>query len=240
MDLRNMKPLLQTPRLSLRGFAIKDLVVTLAVVLILVILAYVTINAAHERALRAQCRNNLMQIGAALKSFSQANNGLLPDCSRSNPQFWGGAWPWDVNTNVITELDQRGAPRNSLYCPANPAMNDISHWEFWRFTGSRIRVISYGLLLNGRGQVPPDFWRKDLLGAGAVPPAQTELAFDATVSMRGDFGHIIGTFTDRSNHMRRSLPTGGNVLFEDQHVDWRDFKQMQPRFTTMPDATWYF
>lgn len=235
-----MKILLQTRRESLRGFSLKELAVAVAVVLVLAALAVAAVSLARERALRARCRANLGHIGAALKSYSDAHGNLLPDCSEDNPQFSGGAWAWDVNTNVITELEQRGVARNDFYCPANPGMNTLSHWEFWRFTRTRIRVISYGLLLYGNGQIPPDYWRKDLAGSGGHPPAQTELGFDATLSMGGDFHHITGIFTDRSNHVGRRLPYGGNILFEDQHVDWRDFKQMQHRFNTFPAAAWYF
>jgi Tfp pilus assembly protein PilE len=222
------------------GFAIKELIVVLAVVAVLAVLAILAIGSARERSLRANCRNNLMQIGAALKDYTQANSGALPDCSPANPQFFGAAWPWDISTNLVSELMQRGVSRNSFYCPANPAMNDLSHWEFWRFTHSSIRVISYGTLFNGQGQIPAEFWRKDLSGSGSLPPSQTELGFDATVSMRGDFAHIVGNNTDRSNHTRGSRPKGGNVLFEDMHVEWRGFSQMQRRFSTIPNAAWYF
>lgn len=222
------------------GFSIKELIVVLAAAAVLAVLAVLAISSAKERSLRIKCRNNLMQIGTALRDFSLADGGSLPDCSPASPQFSGGAWPWDISTNLVSDLQGRGVSRNSFYCPANPAMNDASHWEFWRFTHSSIRVISYGTLFYGRGQIPTEFWRKDLSGNGAIPPSQTELAFDATVSMRGDFAHVVGIFTDRSNHMRGNQPKGGNVLFEDMHVQWRDFSQMQLRFATRPDGAWYF
>lgn len=235
-----MKTSLSALRPRSYGFSIKELLVVVAVVAVLAIVAVLGIGAAREQSQRSQCRNNLMQIGGALKDFSQVNGGSLPDCSADSPQFSGGAWPWDVSTNLVSELQGRGVSRDAFYCPGNPAMNDVSHWEFWRFTRGSIRVISYGMLFNGREQVPPDFWRKDLSGSGSLPASQTELGFDATVSMRGDFAHIVGIFTDRSNHMRGSRPKGGNVLFEDQHVQWRPFEQMQLRFTTIPNAAWYF
>lgn len=227
-------------KLSSCGFSRKELIVVLGVVAVLAVLAVLGIGAAKERYLRAHCSNNLMKIGGALKEFSQANGGLLPDCSPSNPQFTGGAWPWDISTNLVAELQRHGVSRNALYCPANPAMNDVSHWEFWRFIHGSIRVISYGTLFNGQGQIPPDFWRKDLMGVGSTGPSQTELGFDATVSMNDDFAHIVGTFTDRSNHMHGNQPKGGNILFEDMHVEWRDFVKMQLQFTTRPNADWYF
>ena len=222
------------------GFNRKELIVVLGVVTVLAVLGVLGIRLGKEHYLRTHCRINLMQIGGALKDFSQANGGLLPDCSAENARFSGAAWPWDISTNLIAELQQRGVTRNSLYCPANPAMNDVSHWEFWRFIHGSIRVISYGTLFNGQGQIPPDFWRKDLSGVGSTPPSQAELAFDATVSMNGDFARVVGIFTDRSNHMRGKQPSGGNILFEDMHAEWRDFAKMQFRFATIPNAEWYF
>jgi type II secretory pathway pseudopilin PulG len=222
------------------GFSLKELAVALAAVAVILLLAAMAVRSVREKALRTQCRNNLMVIGVALKNYSLANDGSLPDCSPDNPQFSGGAWPWDINTNLVDELNRQGASRNNLYCPANPAMNSLEHWEFWRFTQTSLRIISYGMLFNGQGQEPPELWRKNLMGDGLMPPSQTELGFDATVSMNGDFIHIRGIWTDRSNHVRGSRPQGGNILFEDQHVDWRNFKQMHPRFSTHPSGLWYF
>jgi hypothetical protein len=58
--------------------------------------------------------------------------------------------------------------------------------------------------------------------------------------MNNDFIHVRGINVDRSNHVRGQKPLGGNVLLEDGHVDWRNFKQLQPRMQTWPPALWYF
>jgi hypothetical protein len=222
------------------GFGIKELVVVIACLTVLFLLAFLGVRALNERALRLQCQNNLREVGGALKAYCLANDGLLPDCTPNNPQFSGAAWPWDISTNLFNELVRRGATTNSLYCPANPAMNDLSHREFWRFEHNSLQVISYGMLFKGVGQEPAEYWRTNLVGDGLRSPAQTELGFDATVSMNNDFIHIRGSNVDRSNHVRGSRPLGGNVLFEDGHVAWRDFNQMQKRIQTWPPAFWYF
>jgi hypothetical protein len=214
--------------------------VVIATVAVLLLLLLGGLRAYHERALRLRCQVNLRQVGAALQIYSLAHDGSLPDCTDANPQFSGCAWPWDMNTNLFNEIVRCGATSNSLYCPANPAMNDMYHREFWRFAHNPLQVISYGMLFNGIGQEPPGFWRKNLQGDGVRPPGQTVLGFDATVSMNNDFIHIRGFNVDRSNHVRGKRPLGGNVLLEDGHVEWRDFKQLQPRIQTWPPAFWYF
>ena len=67
--------------------------------------------------------------------------------------------------------------------------------------------------------------------------------FDATASAAGDFTQIVGALSDRSNHVRGKRPLGGNILFLDQHVAWRDFNEMQRRFGspgTAGTVSWYF
>jgi hypothetical protein len=215
-------------------------VVVIATVAVLLLLALGGLRALNERSLRLRCQVNLREVGAALQTYCAAHDASLPDCSDANPQFSGSFWPWDMNTNLFNEIVRCGATSNSLYCPANPAMNDLSHREFWRFAHNPLQVISYGMLFNGIGQESPEYWRKNLLGDGVRPPAQTELGFDATVSMNNDYIHIRGLNVDRSNHVRGKKPLGGNVLLEDGHVEWRDFKQMQLRIQTWPPASWYF
>jgi type II secretory pathway pseudopilin PulG len=222
----------------MRGFGLRDLIVVIAVVSVLAVVAFFGLRSHGEQALRVQCQHNLRQMGAAMITFTLAHDSLLPDCSPGNQLYGGGAWPWDINTNLFNELVRQGATTNSFYCPANPGMDNDLHRNFWRYNHNSIQVISYGILFNGQSMVPPPYWRANLLGSGAAPE-QTELGFDATVSMNGDFTQIRGFNTDRSNHLNGTQPVGGNILFEDGHVDWRDFKQMRDRFHT-GDVAWYF
>jgi type II secretory pathway pseudopilin PulG len=222
----------------MRGFGLKDLIVVIAVLAVLIVVALFGLRSHGERAVRLQCQRNLQQVGSAMIAYTLAHDGLLPDSSPGNPLYGGGAWPWDINTNLFNELVRQGASTNSLYCPANPAMNDDVHRNFWRYAHNSMQVISYGMLFNGQSLVPSQYWRVNLLGSGGAPE-QTELGFDATISMDGDFMHIRGFNTDRSNHVHGSDPVGGNILFEDGHVNWHDFKQMRDRFHTA-GAVWYF
>jgi prepilin-type processing-associated H-X9-DG protein len=222
----------------MRGFGLRDLIVVVAVVAVLGVVTFFGLRSYRERAVRSQCQQNLRQVGAAMIAFSLAHDGLLPDCTSGNQLYGGGNWPWDMNTNVFNELVRLGITANTLYCPANPTMNNDLHRNFWLYAHNSLMVISYGMLFNGQAMVPQDYWRPNLLGSGASPE-QAELGFDATISMDGDFMNIRGFNTDRSNHVQGSQPTGGNILFEDGHVEWRDFKKMRDRFHTGA-VTWYF
>jgi len=158
-----MKKKLRSSERGARAFTRTELLVvvlTLAVVLAGLVLA---LRWNKEPRRRAQCAANLRQLGAALSLYAGDWEGRLPDCTRANPGFFGSKWPWDLNINVVSEMERRGASRKVFYCPSNAGMNDDQRWNFFRYDRTPIRVVGYGLLMNGCIDVPPALWRTNLL-----------------------------------------------------------------------------
>ena len=222
-----------------RGFTLMELLVVIAIIAILAALLLPALSAAKERARRIQCLNNVQQIGLAMHLYASENRDLLPDCTTNNPRFYGSFWPWDLNTNVVTELQNRGVVRNTLYCPSNPDMNTDTRWEFYaNFPPAPIRVLGYVFLLNGCGQVPEDLWRRNILGDGSRSASETEYIIDAVGSQDDDYRHIQGMNLDRTSHIHGDTPEGGNIAFEDGHAVWRNFKDMKHQI--YGDVVWDF
>jgi hypothetical protein len=216
-----------------RAGAIRPLDVA-AIICVLGVLGFVgliSMSQFKEHALRSRCGSNLARIGQSLDLYAKDNRGELPDCSGADPRYGQVGWPWNMETNLVNELTAKGLSREVFYCPANPAMNDDRHWNFPRVFGGTSRVIGYGTLFKGTTTVPPNLWVAKLAGTGSSP-SQTELGFDATAGIGDDYTRIQGLWTDRSNHLRKLSPLGGNVLCADEHVEWRDFSRMQIRFHT--------
>jgi prepilin-type N-terminal cleavage/methylation domain-containing protein/prepilin-type processing-associated H-X9-DG protein len=79
----------------------------------------------------------------------------------------------------------------------------------------------------------------------------TELVTDATISTTNDLdtanfaevaaGGMWGTWGiyDRTNHLERNRPTGGNVLYLDCHVAWRPFDEMEWRWGDGEPYHWW-
>ncbi len=80
-------------RRSGRGFTLIELLVVIAIIAVLIALLLPAVQAAREAARRAQCVNNLKQLGLAMHNYHSSINALP----------WGaGPWGWnDWSTHVM-------------------------------------------------------------------------------------------------------------------------------------------
>jgi prepilin-type N-terminal cleavage/methylation domain-containing protein/prepilin-type processing-associated H-X9-DG protein len=222
------------------AFSLIELLVVIAVISILVAMLMPSLSRSKERARRAQCQSNLKQVGIALFLYADDYKQLLPDCSTNNPAYWGSWWPWDLHTNLVSELEARGAIQAVLYCPANSGMNNEQHWNFWKYDSLKhpIRILGYVFLLNGCKQVPEEMWHRSLIDMGGKPPSATELVLDVVGNQQGNYLELSGGLTDRSSHVTGPRPLGGNIAFGDGHIEWRKHSEMRPRI--FADVVWEY
>lgn len=67
-----------TIRRSRRGFTLIELLVVISIIALLASLIAPAVQSARRTARKAECMNNIRQLGLAMQSFSSANNGQLP------------------------------------------------------------------------------------------------------------------------------------------------------------------
>jgi prepilin-type N-terminal cleavage/methylation domain-containing protein/prepilin-type processing-associated H-X9-DG protein len=89
----NLKP--ESRNLKSTGFTLVELLVVITIIGILIALLLPAVQAAREAARKAQCVNNLRQIGIALHNF-ESKNGTFPPGMMSPIQFPGkGVYPYE-------------------------------------------------------------------------------------------------------------------------------------------------
>jgi prepilin-type N-terminal cleavage/methylation domain-containing protein len=101
-----------------RGFTLIELLVVIAIIAVLIALLLPAVQAAREAARRAQCVNNLKQIGLGLHNYHSANNVFPMGATQSpinGPGDVNTSWSsWSAQAQMLPFLEQ--AP---LYAAAN-------------------------------------------------------------------------------------------------------------------------
>jgi prepilin-type N-terminal cleavage/methylation domain-containing protein/prepilin-type processing-associated H-X9-DG protein len=94
-----------------RGFTLIELLVVIAIIAVLIALLLPAVQAAREAARRAQCVNNLRQLGLALHNYQSAV-GCFPPGSGMQPkdgsgEYTAGWTEWSSQAMLLPYLEQR-------------------------------------------------------------------------------------------------------------------------------------
>lgn len=105
-----------------RGFTLIELLVVIAIIAVLIALLLPAVQAAREAARRAQCINNLKQLGLAVHNYISANNVFPPLWgSFANPGYGQpldqGGWPLNWAVSILSYFEQ-----SNLYNASNNAV----------------------------------------------------------------------------------------------------------------------
>jgi prepilin-type N-terminal cleavage/methylation domain-containing protein/prepilin-type processing-associated H-X9-DG protein len=131
-----MPQLLRGGSLPRRGidrgaFTLVELLVVIAIIGVLVALLLPAIQAAREAARRAQCQNNLRQVGLAVQNYHDGRNELPPQRVADHQQTWLGLILdymeqsqvkrlWDPSRGCFYDqrVETRTAVVDAYYCPS--------------------------------------------------------------------------------------------------------------------------
>ncbi len=129
-----------------RGFTLIELLVVIAIIAILIALLVPAVQKVREAAARAQCLNNLKQLGIAVHAYHDARK-KIPDYNV----------PWPLEILPFVEQDnvrKQARPWNFdipvFFCPSDP--RDLTRGEPGSASTGKISVTSY-LGITG------EFWR---------------------------------------------------------------------------------
>ena len=233
-----------------KGFTLIELLVVIAIIAVLMGILMPALQRVREQARQRSCGSQVRQHGLAFIMYGNDNNGKLP--LPDIPGGW--LWDLDVdvvNFMLQTGMTKKlfYCPSNQAMHP-----NMDHFWTFQaeevsakKLTGNFI-VSGYCYILDikkGSGQRPriendPTRSKMWLSTVNEKHPAQRELTVDATLCAwdqqgetypNGNFGMVAGgtlgqvQLYDTSSHLKNDAePAGGNIVFLDGHVAWRNFR----------------
>jgi prepilin-type N-terminal cleavage/methylation domain-containing protein/prepilin-type processing-associated H-X9-DG protein len=131
-----------------RGFTLIELLVVIAIIAVLIALLLPAVQAAREAARRAQCVNNLKQIGLAVHNYVSSMEALPP---AGSSQVLGGnvKAPFSMKVRILPYMEQQAAFNTANFAldpewsgPDNK-INDMGCWQGANITIKSIRIASF-------------------------------------------------------------------------------------------------
>ncbi len=221
------------------AFTLVELLVVVSLIVVLISLLLPAMSRSRDIAEQTICQNNHRQLGVGLFSYATDNVSKFPVHDSYN-----GNWMWDMTFEATDEIATRGGGKiDFFYCPSNTEQSVETLWNFnpdFRVTGYFFMIKRY----SGPMALSPGFfgggrWLRNTRSGS--DPSKSPLVSDAIISASGDFTSIRGGWEKPhySAHLNSatSEPRGGNMLFLDNHIQWRDFAEMGLQF--MQPEHWF-
>lgn len=217
-------------RISRHGFTLIELLVVIAIIAVLIALLLPAVQAAREAARRAQCVNNLKQLGLAAHNYISINN-VYPCQSIQNTTYWAWEPSWvaailpmmeqtpiynSINFSVpmldLGPFTGASFPQNStagltninsLLCPSESLTHTVSYYGTWAPTNYAGNYGGPGMISSCNGIIVPS--RGDLfVSSPNLGPVSLAAVTDGTSNTAMFSEHLLGYWSSGTDNAATS------------------------------------
>jgi prepilin-type N-terminal cleavage/methylation domain-containing protein/prepilin-type processing-associated H-X9-DG protein len=200
------------------GFTLIELLVVIAIIAVLIALLLPAVQAAREAARRAQCLNNLKQIGLAAHNYLSQNNVLPMQTTfpAGSDQSWGWSYGWPL---ALSPTLEQGTIFNSFNFSAG-MFGNASGYTVQHGNDTLIGVQLAVLICpsDGTKNRPQDPWGMTNYVGNCGGPGQLEM-FTGTIISNKVWGGVPGANNTGPVGLERITDgTSNTALFSERLV----------------------